>query len=421
LLLASFPNALSHVTGIEANYNAQTPQEHSLVTSLTLMLLSATVTRITLSLDDTPRQVEYPHGFDIALSAALQQCKNLQTLELLLPKSHQSNLTASVTEHLKSCDHLRAVTITPVDLNEKILRMLAQLPCLEDLCCEARLQSSQEIHPSFCITGFKKVRILRIRNRPATVNTFLKCFGPDNWLEDLHLIDLQLADVDGPHAHDTTLFPESFSGKHISRLWVSSCFDGDIGRNVLARCAKFTQLHTLILTGKFLPQASDTDIVQGLKCCRRLRILHLCAEARTYIPEHDLDRPTLGCLQPLLDACKSLREIKGSFDLMQTAIPSTSIVSKAFPRLRSIDLATSYFVTFPPPDDWIEKTVRYLTSLFQGSCELLIEDTPCIEEFISPEMRKDILGRRQRDKSAFDAAVYAINMARLHLPVSKNA
>jgi hypothetical protein len=381
-----------------------------------MMLLSPAVETVRLSLDDDDLIFNYIRGVDITLENAARHCKFLRVLEISFPEALQLEVTTSILNHLKPFDYLREIHLDPVDLREGIVRLLGQMPCLEDMCCKTQLLTPHRLPKAFQFTGFKKLRILRLTNRPNSIGTFMKCFDPDNLLEHVWLQDL-LNDDD--ESEGVTLFPKTFVGKHINKLNISSYFEGNTGRNILTSCARFCELRTLILRGRYLPRVSDEDLVQGLQSCHRLRTLSLCEDAQLFVPKLDDIRPTLGCLQPLLATCKSLSEIRGCFDLDQKSIPNA--LGSPFPQIQSIDLGTSYFVKFPPPHDWIEKTISFLASFFEAACRLSIKDKPCMLVSLPRQTKDNVLKRRKGDKVIFDATVLAFHRSKLRSGIGKNS
>jgi hypothetical protein len=360
--------------------------------------------------------LKYPSGVDTTLAIVLERCKLLQTLEIMFPGRCRSTITTSVTKHLRPHDHLKQLTLESVVLSVELLRTLAQMPCLEDLSCHTG-SSWGKLPNDSSVTGFLNLRFFNIWDRSTNIVAFLRSFGESNLLEELELS--KAAVLEPPDS--AILFPETFVGRHITRLCVSSKIGACIASNVLENCAKFDQLQRLTLKGEYVPRVSDEEIVKGLRSCYRLRGLDLYTDAHTLLRDHGNIKPTLGCLEPLLAACRSLSEIKGSFDLVQSAI--STVAASSFSQLQSIHLARSYFVTFPPPENWIGKTVGYLASLFQGACALTIESTICFEEAVTEEEEEyqhTMLNRRIQDKETFDAAVVAINKLKTHSDAVEN-
>jgi hypothetical protein len=261
------------------------------------------------------------------------------------------------------------------------------------------------------ITGFVHLQELRIPDKPLNVFNLLALFHRCTCLERLTIRVGRGNDEEKNEGYN--LFPGTFLGKCLTYLKVTSTFMDRIGPNTMEICARLSHLCSLHLDGQgYLPQISDSRLVQGLQACHHLTDLDLCAHAGKLIPQFDLERPTLGCLQPLLMVCQSLRTIRGTFDPIQSSIPSTCI--PPHPNIQSIDLTTSYFVTFSPPDSWCVRTAAYIASFFNGTCAIAISPRVCFVAGTDEPDKELILARRKLDKKCFDNAVAAINHFKSH-------
>jgi hypothetical protein len=410
LLLLSCPTAFSSLKKFEVAHDGHTnAHQFSAILSLFLGLLSPRIEDISIAGDD----VRYPRSLAFAWDAIANTCTSLRSLKIICP-SGQSAIPTISRDQLRLCKSLTVLELRPVKLSQEVIEVMVKMPNLAFLDFETDGYLEGLVPESIVvpdIIGFDHLRELKIYDKPFNIFSLLGLFHRGNCLERL-IIRVG----DGTEEEQTegfNIFPGTFLGKCLTYLKVRSTFLDRIGLNTMEICARLSHLCTLHLDGLgYLPLLSDSQLVQGLQTCHHLTDLDLCAHAENFVPEADLERPTLGCLQPLLMACQSLRTIRGTFDLIQASIPPTR--NPPHPNIQSIDLTTSYFVTFPPPDSWWVKTAGYLASFFNGTCAIALSLQVCFVDETSEPDKALILARRKLDKKCFDDAVAAINHFKSH-------